>query len=56
MQASEVALNGFNSTVEIIKKTTVAQVPKRQVEELAQKSASDFDQFYVPAIQKFEGR
>lgn len=44
--ASEVALNGFNSTVEIIKKTTAAQVPKRQVEELARKSASDFDQFY----------
>lgn len=44
--ASEVALNGFNSTVEIIKKTTAAQVPKRQVEELARKSAADFDQFY----------
>jgi hypothetical protein len=44
--ASEVALNGFNSTVEIIKKTTAAQVPKRQVEELAQTSARDFNEFY----------
>lgn len=44
--ATEVALNGFNSTVEIIKKTTAAQVPKRQVEELAQTSAKDFNEFY----------
>lgn len=44
--ATEVALNGFNSTVEIIKKTTAALVPKRQVEELAQTSSRDFDQFY----------
>lgn len=44
--ATEVALNGFNETVEAIKKTTAAQVPKRQVEELARRSASDFDSFY----------
>ena len=44
--ATEVAVNGFNSTVETIKKTTAAQVPKRQVEELAQTSARDFNEFY----------
>ncbi len=44
--ASEVALNGFNETVEAIKKTTNAQIPKRQVQELAYSSASDFDEFY----------
>jgi hypothetical protein len=44
--ASEVALNGFNETVEAIKKTTNAQIPKRQVEELAYRCASDFDNFY----------
>jgi hypothetical protein len=44
--ASSVALNGFNETVEIIKKTTAAVVPKRQVEELAFRCASDFDKFY----------
>lgn len=44
--ASAVAFNGFNQTVEIIKNTTAAQIPKRQVEELAQKSAGDFDEFY----------
>jgi hypothetical protein len=44
--ASAVAFNGFNQTVETIKNTTAAKIPKRQVEELAQKSACDFDKFY----------
>jgi hypothetical protein len=44
--AEAVAFNGFEQTVEIIKKTTAAKIPKRQVEELARKSASDFEQFY----------
>jgi hypothetical protein len=44
--AEAVAFNGFEQTVEIIKKTTAAKVPKRQVEELARKSASDCEQFY----------
>jgi hypothetical protein len=44
--ATSVAVNGFNHTVEIIAQTTAAQVPKRQVEELARRSAIDFDQFY----------
>lgn len=45
--ASAVAFNGFNQTVETIKNTTAAKIPKRQVEELAQKTAGDFDEFYV---------
>jgi hypothetical protein len=32
--------------VEIIEKTTPAKIGKRQAEELAYKSASDFDDFY----------
>jgi len=44
--ASASALNGFNQTVEIIKKTTAAQIAKRQVEEIALSSACDFDEFY----------
>ena len=44
--ASAVAFNGFNQTVEIIEKTTAGKVPKRQVEELAKKTAGDFDKFY----------
>lgn len=44
--ASEVAVQGFNSTVETIEKTTAARVPKRQIEELARTSARDFHQFY----------
>lgn len=44
--ASAAAFNGFNQTVEIIKKTTAAQIAKRQVEEIALSSACDFDEFY----------
>jgi hypothetical protein len=44
--AAEVALNGFNKAVETIEKTTAAKVQKRQVEELANRSAVDFDSFY----------
>jgi len=44
--ASASAFNGFNQTVEIIKKTTTAQIAKRQVEEIALSSACDFDEFY----------
>ncbi|NET69439.1 MAG: ISKra4-like element ISMpr2 family transposase [Moorea sp. SIO1G6] len=45
--AVEVARSGFGETVEIIQKTTAAKVGKRQVEQLADKSACDFDQFYA---------
>ena len=44
--AVEVARSGFGETVEIISKTTAAKVGKRQVEELAHKSACDFEEFY----------
>ena len=44
--AQEVARSGFGETVEIISKTTAAKVGKRQVEELAHKSACDFEEFY----------
>ncbi len=44
--ALEVAKNGFNDTVEAIKQTTEAQVPKRQVEELSYRAADDFEAFY----------
>jgi hypothetical protein len=44
--ANSAAFNGFNQTVEIIKKTTAAQIAKRQVEEIALSSACDFDEFY----------
>lgn len=44
--ALEVAKNGFNDTVEAIKQTTGAQVPKRQVEELSHRAATDFEAFY----------
>jgi len=44
--AIEVARSGFRETVEIIEKTTAAKIGKRQAEELAYKSAYDFEQFY----------
>jgi len=44
--AQEVARSGFGETAQIIEKTTAAKVGKRQVEELAQSSACDFDEFY----------
>ena len=44
--AVEVARSGFGETVEIISQTTAAKVGKRQVEELADKSACDFEEFY----------
>lgn len=44
--AEEIAKNSFDETVESIAKTTAGHVPKRQVEELTQLSAQDFDAFY----------
>ena len=54
--AEAVAFNGFEQTVKIIQKTTAAKVPKRQVEELARKSASDFEQFYQQQQTKINGK
>ncbi len=44
--AQEAAKNSFDETVEMIDKTTGGHIPKRQVEELTQRAAQDFDAFY----------
>ena len=44
--AENAAKNSFDETVETIRKTTGANIPKRQVEELTQRAAQDFDAFY----------
>ena len=44
--AEEAAKNSFDETMEMIEKTTGGHIPKRQVEELTQRAAQDFDAFY----------
>jgi hypothetical protein len=44
--AQEAAKSSFDETVEMIEKTTGGHIPKRQVEELTQRAARDFDAFY----------
>lgn len=44
--AEEAACGSFDHVVEQVAKTTGAQVPKRQVEELVRRAAEDFDTFY----------
>nr|WP_319396323.1 ISKra4 family transposase [uncultured Desulfobacter sp.] len=44
--AENASKSSFDETVETIKKTTGADIPKRQVEELTQRAARDFDAFY----------
>lgn len=44
--AQEAAKNSFDETVEMVEKTTGGHIPKRQVEELTQRAARDFDAFY----------
>ena len=44
--AENAAKSSFDETVETIKKTTGTHIPKRQVEELTQRAALDFDAFY----------
>jgi hypothetical protein len=44
--AQETAKNSFDEAVEMIEKTTGGHIPKRQVEELTQRAAQDFDPFY----------
>lgn len=44
--AVESARASFDEVVELVKKQSGAEVPKRQVEELAVRAARDFDQFY----------
>ncbi len=45
--AENAAKSSFDETLETIEKTTGGHIPKRQVEELAQRAARDFDAFYV---------
>jgi len=45
--AEEAARGSFDEVVEAIGKTTGAQVPKRQVDQLAVRAAVDFDTFYA---------
>ena len=44
--AEEAARASFDEVVELIKKQSGAEVPKRQVEQLAIRAAQDFDAFY----------
>ena len=44
--AENAAKSSFDETLETIEKTTGAHIPKRQVEELTQRAARDFDAFY----------
>ncbi len=44
--AEEAAKNSFDETFESIKKNTGGRIPKRQIEELVERSARDFDAFY----------
>lgn len=44
--AEEASRNSFDETLETIRKTTGAHVPKRQMEELVIRAARDFDDFY----------
>jgi hypothetical protein len=52
--AEESAKAPFDEVVELIEKRTGASVPKRQVEELAQRSAQDFDAFYSERLREPE--
>lgn len=49
--AEEVAANSFEHAVERVEATTGAHVAKRQVEELAQRAAVDFEAFYAQGLQ-----
>jgi hypothetical protein len=44
--AEEAAKGSFEEAAETVKRTTGAEVPKRQVEELVQRAAQDFEAFY----------
>ena len=50
--AEESAKSSFDEVVELIDKRTGASVPKRQVEELAVRSAQDFDKFYAARLRE----
>jgi hypothetical protein len=48
--AEESAKSSFDEVVELIEKRTGGSVPKRQVEELTQRAAQDFDAFYADRL------
>jgi hypothetical protein len=65
--AVESAQSSFDEVVERISRLTGAHVPKRQVEELAERAAQDYDEFYAqrvvepedtsdPLIMSFDGK
>jgi hypothetical protein len=47
LSAIEAARGSFDATVEAIERSTGTKVPKRQVEELVERAAQDFDSFYA---------
>jgi hypothetical protein len=51
-----VAFNGFDKTEELIKENTGGKIPKRQLEEIAQKSARDFEKFYEAQQKQEQGK
>lgn len=46
----EVARGSFADAVEAVSATTATSVPKRQLEEVAERAAADFDAFYVEHV------
>ena len=52
--AEEGAKSSFDEVVELIAKRTGAHVPKRQVEELTERAAQDFDAFYRDRLREPE--
>ena len=52
--AEEAAKSSFDEVVELIDKRTGASVPKRQVEELTERAAQDFDAFYADRLREPE--
>lgn len=52
--AEESARASFDEVVELVRKQSGAEVPKRQVEELAQRCACDFDEFYQSRLREPE--
>lgn len=52
--AEEAARASFDEVVELVKKQSGAEVPKRQAEELAIRAARDFDEFYRSRLREPE--
>jgi hypothetical protein len=52
--AEEAARASFDEVVELVRKQSGAEVPKRQAEELAIRAARDFDEFYCSRLREAE--